>query len=115
MWGFSPVLNRTFANAFLRKMLDRTLVSRYGGRADQTFLEEQVWPHIQDTIIAHDSYLCKTWYGKNSRPWPSRRPLMNGSDFFVGCIRSYGRPLKHPFGECPIACRPKNHTDWTKC
>jgi hypothetical protein len=115
MWAFRSALNRTFAGVLLGKILDRSLVSRYGGRGDQTFLTDHVWPHIQDDLIAHDSYLCTTSYGKNSRPWPTRRPLLNYTDCFVGCVRPCCTPLKYPFGECPIACRPKNHTDWTMC
>ncbi len=118
MWGFRPALNRTFASEFLNKILNRTLVSRYGGRADQTFLEENVWHYIQNDLIAHDSHLCTKWYGKNSRPWPSRRPALNDTNdtgCFVGCVRPCCPPVKFPFGECPIACRPKNHTDWTMC
>jgi hypothetical protein len=115
MWSFRSALNRTFARMLLEKILDRTLVSRYGRRGDQTFLEHHVWPHIQDDLIAHDSHLCKTWYGKNSRAWPTRRPLLNESGCFVGCVRPCCPPIKYPFGECPLACRPKNHPEWTMC
>jgi hypothetical protein len=115
MWSFRSALNRTFARMLLEKILDRTLVSRYGRRGDQTFLEHHVWPHIQDDLIAHDSHLCTTWYGKNSRAWPTRRPLLNESGCFVGCVRPCCPPIKYPFGECPLACRPKNHPEWTMC
>ncbi len=115
MWGFRSEFNRTFAKVLLDKILDRKLVPRYGRRGDQTFLEDHVWPYIQNDLIAHDSHLCTTWYGKNSRPWPTRRPLLNETGCFVGCVRPCCPPIKHPFGECPLACRPKNHTDWTMC
>jgi hypothetical protein len=114
MWGFRPAFNRTFASIFLEKILNRTLVRRYGKRGDQNFLADYVWPHIQNDVIAHDSYLCTTSYGKNSQPWPSRRPPLNDTGPFVGCVRPCW-VIKFPLGECPIACRPKNHTDWTMC
>ncbi|CAF3402921.1 unnamed protein product [Rotaria socialis] len=115
MWGFRPELNRTMARQLLNQILNRSLVSRYTGRGDQTFLTDYVWPHIQEHLLAHDSHLCTTWYGKNSEPWPTRRPLLNATGCFVGCVRPCCRINKHPFGECPVACRPKNHTDWTMC
>jgi hypothetical protein len=116
MWGFRPVLNRKFASDILRKILDRSLVIRYGGAGDQTFLRDHVWPYIQDHVIAHDSFSCNTLFGKNSRPWPTRRPNpSNNTDCFVGCVRPCCNPSKYPFSECPIACRPQNHTDWTMC
>ncbi len=68
MWGFRPALNRTFASDILQKILDRSLVTRYGGRDDQTFLSQNVWPYISDDVIAHDSFMCNEPYGKNSRP-----------------------------------------------
>jgi hypothetical protein len=40
---------------------------------------------------------------------------LNEPGCFVGCIRPCCPPVKFPFGECPMACRPKNHTDWTMC
>jgi hypothetical protein len=116
MWGFRPSLNRTFSSAVLFKMLDRSFITRYGGRADQTFLSENVWPFIQNSVIAHDSFLCRESYGKNSQPWPTRRrPIQNDTGCFVGCVRPCCNSEKYPFGECPMACRPKNHTDWTLC
>ena len=115
MWDFRPELNRTFANKFLQTILNQSVVAEYGGRADQNFLEEYIWPYIRKDVIAHDSHLCQTSYGLNSRAWPTRRPPLNDSGSFVGCVRPCGLPMKYPFGECPKACRPKAHPDWTMC
>ncbi|CAF1052299.1 unnamed protein product [Didymodactylos carnosus] len=114
MWGFRTELNRAFSSEFLKKILDRNLISRYGGRGDQTFLSDQIWPRIQNDVIAHDSFLCQTSYGKNSHPFPTRRPPFNQTNCFIGCVRPCCGTSK-PFSECPIACRPKNHADWTAC
>jgi hypothetical protein len=116
MWGFRPALNRTFSSNVLKKILDRAVVVQFGGRGDQRFLSDIIWPHIQNYVIAHDSFLCRESYGKNSQPWPTRRPpLTNDTNCFVGCVRPCCNAGKHPFGECPMECRPKNHTDWTFC
>ena len=116
MWGFRPPLNRTFASNVLRKILDRSHVVHFGGRGDQRFLSENVWPFIKDHVIAHDSFLCTQSYGINSQAWPTRREHpANNTHCFVGCVRPCCTSSKYPFGECPMACRPKNHTDWTYC
>ncbi|CAF3622861.1 unnamed protein product [Adineta steineri] len=116
MWGFRPALNRTMGNYVLQKILNRSLIINFGGRGDQGFLSEHVWPHIQDHIIVHDSFLCTEPYGKNSRPWPTRRQHPSNNTYcFVGCTRPCCDPTKYPFNECPKACRPQNHTDWTMC
>jgi len=41
--------------------------------ADLNFLEQQVWPEIRDSQIAHDSYCCDRF--PNARPFPSKRPI----------------------------------------
>ena len=115
LWSFRSALNRTFARLLLAKLVNSSLISHYGGKGDQPFLTDHVWPHIQNEVIAHDSHLCMRSYGLNSRPWPTRRPLLNETGCFVGCIRPCCPPIKFPFGECPLACRPKDHPDWTMC
>jgi len=116
MWGFRSELNRTFASQILQKILDRNLVSRYGGRGDQRFLSDHIWPHIADHVIAHDSFLCNEPYGKRSVSWPTRRPHpTNDSQCFVGCVRPCCNRDRYPFQPCPMACRPKNHPDWEMC
>lgn len=116
MWAFRPAFNRTFAENLRKKMLDRSSISRYGGVGDQTFLTDNIWPYIQRDLIVHDSFLCQTSYGRNSRAWPTRRPsLSNETHCFVGCVRPCCISMKYPFQHCPVACRPRNHTDWNFC
>lgn len=116
MWGFRPALNRTFSKYVLQTILNRSLVIGYNGRGDQGFLSDNIWPHIQNHIIAHDSFLCMKPYSKGSRPWPTRLlPLSNNTNCFVGCSRPCCQPSKYPFSECPKDCRPKIHIDWTMC
>ncbi|UJR22371.1 hypothetical protein I4U23_025433 [Adineta vaga] len=116
MWGFRPALNRTFANFFLQKMLNHSLVNKYGGRGDQGFLSDNIWPYIDNDIISHDSFLCMQSYSKNPHPWPTRRlHPSNDTHCFVGCSRPCCQPTAYPFGECPEKCRLKNHIDWIMC
>ncbi|CAF1517730.1 unnamed protein product [Adineta steineri] len=116
-WGFRPALDRTFSRQLLQKMVNRRLISKYDKKHDQTFLGEHVWPNIQNNFIAHDSFTCATRNGKNSQPWPSRRPAINGTGTacFVGCVRPCCGTIYTPFPKCPLKCRPKNHPDWLWC
>ena len=41
--------------------------------ADLHFLEQQVWPEIKTTQVAHDSYCCDRF--PNARPYPSQRDM----------------------------------------
>ena len=115
MWGFRRTSNENLSRILFEKILDPTLIVNFTGRADQTFLGEHVWPYIQDDVLVHDSHLCETNYGRNARPWPTKRPELNATGCFVGCIRPCCQILLHPFGECPLACRPTDHKDWTMC
>ncbi|CAF1594311.1 unnamed protein product, partial [Didymodactylos carnosus] len=114
MWGFRTELNRSFAAEFLKKILDHSSFTHYDNRSDQIFLSDHIWPRIQNDIIVHDSFLCQKSYGKNSRPFPTRRRPLNETNCFVGCVRPCCGTSK-PFSECPVACRPKNHPEWSTC
>lgn len=115
-WAFRSALNRVFAETIQKKILDRSVITRYGGVDDQTFLKDYIWLKIQNDLLAHDSFLCETTYGRNSRPWPTRRPLIsNDRNCFVGCVRPCCPLLKYPFGHCPLSCRPRDHLDWNFC
>ncbi|CAM2723838.1 unnamed protein product [Rotaria socialis] len=115
MWGFRPSLDRNMSRLIHDKIHNRDLIRRYGGRRDQSFLSEQVWPQAKSSIIVHDSFLCKNGYGQKPEPFPTQRPSMNQTDCFVGCVRPCCGHAKIPFGECPKACRPKDHPEWIYC
>ncbi|CAF0935899.1 unnamed protein product [Rotaria sordida] len=115
MWGFRPSLNPTISRLIHNKIHDRNLIKRYHGINDQTFLSREVWPQANSNVIAHDSFLCKKSYGKNSEPFPTQRPSANETNCFIGCPRPCCGDGKIPFGECPKECRPKDHPEWNYC
>ncbi|CAF1035016.1 unnamed protein product [Rotaria sp. Silwood1] len=115
MWGFRPSLNPTISRLMHNKIHDRSLVKRYGGKDDQTFLSKEIWSHAKSSIIVHDSFLCKNNYGKKPEPFPTQRPSANETNCFIGCIRPCCSSGKMPFGECPKECRPKYHPEWNYC
>ena len=114
MWGFRPSLSPDISRRIYNKIHDKTLVKRYGGRADQGFLAHHVWPLARRSIIVHDSFLCRHGFGHPTQPFPTQRPSVNETNCFIGCVRPCcgGR---RPFGECPKECRPKDHPEWIYC
>lgn len=115
MWAFRPPLNPKISRMFYDKIHNKALIKKYDAKNDQTFLANEIWPHVKSDAIAHDSFLCKTSYGHKSVPFPTQRQFTNDSDCFIGCVRPCCRNGVKPFGECPIECRPKDHQDWIYC
>jgi hypothetical protein len=115
MWGFRPSLDRTISRLIHDKIHDQGLVKRYGGRGDQSFLSQQIWPHAKSNAIVHDSFLCKDGYGQKPEPFPTQRPSANETNCFIGCVRPCCGSGKMPFPPCPSNCRPQDHQDWTYC
>ena len=77
---------------------------------DQDLLNAHIWPLVKDDSIHHDSYFCEKNSG--STPFPTKR---DDQLRFVGCYRPCKAVDKWKPLICPIACRPKNHTDWEYC
>ena len=115
MWGFRPSLDRTLSRMIHNMIHDPKLVGRYGGRGDQTFLWQQIWPHAKQSAIAHDSFLCTNGYGHRPVAFPTQRVSANETNCFVGCVRPCCGKGKMPFGQCPIKCRPPDHPEWIYC
>jgi hypothetical protein len=115
MWGFRPSLNRNLSRSIHEKIHNSKLIGKYGGRRDQTFLAEHVWPEAKRSAIVHDSFLCTNGFGHKSEPFPTQRPSANHTNCFVGCVRPCCGQGKMPFGQCPKACRPSQHPEWLYC
>lgn len=115
MWGFRSEFNRNLSQLIHERIHNKDLVQRYGGRGDQTFLTEQVWPFAKNNVTAHDSFLCQHAYGPKPDPFPTQRRPANETNCFVGCVRPCCGKGKMPFGECPKACRPPDHPEWIYC
>lgn len=115
LWGFRPSLSPNNSRIIHDKIHNEALVKKYTRRADQPFLTHHVWPLAKSSAIVHDSFLCKHNYGVPAQPFPTRRRPANETNCFIGCVRPCCGKGKMPFGECPIACRPKNHPEWTYC
>ncbi|XP_027217155.2 uncharacterized protein [Penaeus vannamei] len=115
-----PIMGGMFGGCgfWHREVLERIrgTVFRFSRKESHASYYDQVnevrflWPTIQKSLIAHDSYLCK--YFPGSRPFPTRR--VNRT--FVG-MRRYRKDFKGDMVKipCPVACRPPKHKDWEYC
>ena len=116
MWGFRPSFNRSLARLILLKLHDQQLMTCYGGKGDQKFLADHVWPYAKFQALAHDSFHCLRNYGLKPEPFPTQRHLEKGTNCFVGCIRPCcDKGTTMPFTQCPKECRPKDHPEWIYC
>ena len=108
MWCYRTTKNLIRAAQYLELMLknagkrNRTSEAKKGD--DQFMLQRYLWPKVKNDAIQHDSYLCKSYPG--SIPYPSQRSSIN---------EVIGGGGDAAASECPIDCRPKDHTDWLYC
>ena len=108
-WRLSSILFEIFTNK--KNALNFNSPKNKKGR-DQDFLNDYFYPFAIHRATIHDSFLCTKFFA--SQPWPTKRQ----GDCFVGCIHCECNDLKKEikaFGNCPLECRPKNHTDWIYC
>ena len=113
MWGFRPALSRNVSRYMLETLLNANIMKKYTGLGDQLFLFHTLWSLTENDAIVHDSYHCERFHD-NPMPFPTKRLFGNGSNIFVGCVRPC-LENQFPAGECPVACRPKNHKEWLYC
>ena len=82
------------------------------GGYDQICLAHYMWPWAKRVMMAHDSYLCKSY--PNTRPFPTQRLPGGTPANYVGSIHSQNE-TGSIYEECPEKCRPKNHPEWKLC
>ncbi|XP_050706239.1 uncharacterized protein LOC126991542 [Eriocheir sinensis] len=89
---------------------DAAFCEPHGPGGDQHILRSLVWPAAQHNVTMHDSFRCHKY--PTALPFPTRRVNFT----FVG-MRSYRKMYRWErlTAECPRACRPKEHPDWTQC
>ncbi|KAK8407552.1 hypothetical protein O3P69_002244 [Scylla paramamosain] len=68
-WDIDPALATK-----LRNLRDKMMAMAVGKRnygLDQQIIKKVLWPKMTGSLVAHDSYNCKSF--KGSSPWPSQR------------------------------------------
>lgn len=112
MWGYYNARDRSLANHIFNLITNKDIAAKYNGNlkspkgSDQYFLSAHVNPLINPQSIIHDSYLCTSYGGS---PFPTKRL----GNCFIGSPSECDEKAK--FVDCPEACRPANHKDWTQC
>ncbi|XP_018015586.1 uncharacterized protein LOC108672433, partial [Hyalella azteca] len=77
---------------------------------DQIMLAKHLWPFMQGDLMEHDSYHCEIYPG--SLPFPTQRREWRYCGW--GPYKASKRTIVFK-KQCPMACRPKDHPDWTWC
>lgn len=114
MWGFFNNKSRTLAKYFYDVITSRFKAFYYRSymskrNPDQYMLREYFWPIARHNATMHDSFYCKSLGG---RPFPTRRE----ADCHVGYIGCCDEKSNATYNaQCPIECRPLQHTEWTTC
>jgi hypothetical protein len=114
LWGAANVRARRQLFDIFEPMLVPSIARTYTGAGDQTFLDQRVWNRVKKHALIFDSYFCQQFGGQ-----PFLSQLIHGS-CHLGCIRpccdieidTNATTDRKP---CPVACRPKDHQDWTYC
>lgn len=114
-WGIYNERNRNRSRKIYQVLTDRSIAGSYHkegqnmikGR-DQDFLGQHVYPIIANDVIAHDSYLCRSFGGQ---PFPTKRK----GNCYV-CNAGPCDPVNGVYEhKCPMQCRHKDHLDWDYC
>jgi hypothetical protein len=115
LWGAAPIRARYYLFDIFLPILIPSIGSLFIGVGDQEFLKILIWPKVKQHSLIFDSHSCKIFGG---RPFLSQRPRGN---CFLGCVRpcctnaTYNDDPNKYVKSCPMACRPKDHKDWTYC
>ena len=64
--------------------------------------------------MVHDSYFCREIAFK-AENWPTPFPTRRKGKYFIGWGPSRGTEELSGLAQCPEACRPSNHKNWTYC
>nr|XP_027215805.1 uncharacterized protein LOC113808572 [Penaeus vannamei] len=73
-------------------------------------LQKVLYPKTKGDAMSHDSYFCQR-FPDGFRPFPIQRE--NGH--FIGNVMDVEIDPMFANQPCPVACRPKDHQDWTYC
>ena len=119
-WGFANVRNRELATKLHNILTNTEIAYRYNHvknrKGDDQFLLTDFFSRYSlKNSTTHDAFTCVQQGGD---PWPTQRQESLGH-CFVGCtgccdLIPEKERTKYPH-VCPLACRPKNHQDWTYC
>ncbi|KAF2348068.1 hypothetical protein FHG87_021176 [Trinorchestia longiramus] len=104
-------VNQTASNMSLLHSIRNKLFAKNATQTnDQELLKLHLFPELNSSMVAHDSYFCERFPG--TVPFPTRRLQRQ----FVGNRRYRQEYSKDSISKvCPPACRPPEHQNWRIC
>ena len=109
MWG---AVGGLLKNKSIEDFSERSELTLFSD--DQKFLAYQIWPHVQNVTLSHDSFFCERYrkLQAETKPFPTQR--LGPEDFvgnpYIAKDNFSGMRLN---SQCPTACRKQ--PDWTFC
>ncbi|ROT74202.1 hypothetical protein C7M84_007297 [Penaeus vannamei] len=116
LWGARWDLETRNVSEFRNELatIRSTLIEEARGKFhkgfDQHILAKVLYPKTKGDAMSHDSYFCQR-FPDGFRPFPIQRE--NGH--FIGNVMDVEIDPMFANQPCPVACRPKDHQDWTYC
>ncbi|XP_037802344.1 uncharacterized protein LOC119596993 isoform X4 [Penaeus monodon] len=95
----------------IRNALIKAAKGEFKKGVDQRILSKVLYPKTKGDVMSHDSFFCKK-YPDGFRPFPKQREKGHYLGNYMGSRDKDTLIVKTP---CPVACRPKNHQNWTYC
>lgn len=95
----------------IRNALIKAAKGEFKKGVDQRILSKVLHPKTKGDVMSHDSFFCKK-YPDGFRPFPKQREKGHYLGNYMGSRDKDTLIVKTP---CPVACRPKNHQNWTYC
>ncbi|XP_018008233.1 uncharacterized protein LOC108665936 [Hyalella azteca] len=108
LWCARWTPTSAYRMAALRNILLQRSYASLDAQQTSKYLSDVLWPQIKlsGSVLQHDAYRCAEALPESFKPWPSRRE----GNYHVGMREKLAVSL-----ECPAACRPIDHQDWTTC
>jgi len=106
-WGY-----RRLDDKYLRAETQLLLENKIARHGQDQFILAKFFRHLRHTTLIHDAYHCSSHEisGALVRPFPTQAVVdERGRRTTIGCRD----PVK--IRECPKACRPASHMDWSFC
>jgi len=113
MWGAARDDSEEFKSfqQKLRGLFEEAIhLKNYDKGTDQRLLDKWVFSNFWESSVVHDSYSCRMEHLQGGLHMAFRTRRKTGPRNFVGA--AYAEELKR---QCPLECRPPEHTDWLQC
>ena len=123
LWGFASLKNRLIAQKLFQIITDPNkkawFIQYYNNKnIEKYFVLKNIIKYVRNNSTSHDSFFCNKYGGK---PFPSKRTSEYCHIGSYGCCLNsetnnyYSHSFKSIIYQCPLICRPRNHSEWIFC